>query len=83
MVVMSREYGAYELTIGRPGGPQLTIRARKSGDLMAGEVEDTYVALAAPKLAGGKEDLASVRRPAWIRLRPAVLGKKPLRAATA
>ena len=32
----------YELTIRRPAGRELAIRARKSGYLMAGEVEDTY-----------------------------------------
>ena len=74
--------GVYELTVGRPAGRELTIRARKSADLMAGEVEDTYVALATPMLARGKDNLAPVRRPAWICLLPAVLGKKPLRAAT-
>ena len=49
---------------------------------MTGEVEDTYVALATPMLARGKGNLAPVWRPAWVCLRPAVLGKKALRAAT-
>src|ERR1700757_2571371 len=35
--------GRYRLTIRRPEGRELTIRARKSDYLTAGEVEDTYV----------------------------------------
>ena len=72
--------GLYRLTIGRPVGRELTIRSRKIGYLMAGQVEDTYVALAAPIPARGKNNLAPVRGPARICLLPVVLGKKALRA---
>lgn len=74
--------GIYELAVGRPVGRELAIRARKSAYLMAGEVEDAYVALATPMLARGKGNLAPIRRPAWLCLGLAVLGNEPLWTAT-
>jgi hypothetical protein len=48
---------------------------------MANEVEDKYVALATTMIAGGKDHLARIRRPARLCLLPTVLDKNPLLTA--
>ena len=50
----------YKLTVGRPAGRELAIRAGKSAYPMTGEIEDMYLAVATQDSPSGKGNLVPV-----------------------